>query len=68
MIFRHKYIHLVYHRERGFHEINYCRKQKKYIPEIMENCCPDCHLNLVDNACPLCCHQYFQDMLNEHES
>ena len=54
MVFRHEFLQLVYLREMGLDEKKYIRKQKKYIPDSLDNCCHNCGIAFVDGNCPLC--------------
>ena len=54
MIFRHEFLQEIFLRERGFDEITYSKKQKKYLPDFLEGSCLSCGLNLAQNSCPLC--------------
>ena len=53
MIFRHEFLQEIFHREMGFDEITYTKKQKEYLPDILEDSCPTCGLKMDYGACHL---------------
>ena len=66
MIFRHEFLQLIFLRERGFDEINYNRKGKKYLPDTSDNCCKTCGLDLKNSICCLCSHTIVTDINAGH--
>lgn len=55
MIFRHEFIQLIYLRKNGFDTVNYLKKHKTYLPEIVDGVnCKICGFNLKNEKCFLC--------------
>ena len=54
MIFRHEFIQLIHLRENGFDVVNYLKRSKRYVPDVVENHCKSCGLKLQDEKCFIC--------------
>lgn len=62
LIFRHEFIQLIYLRENGLDSIRYRRRQSNFIPEILDNQCSECGLQLSKERCSICDSNYMYDI------
>ena len=68
MIFRHEFIQLIHLRQNGFDTLNYLKKHRSYLPEIVdgENC-KNCGFDLSSEKCILCDSDFMKKVLKEVE-
>ena len=54
LIFWHEFLQEIFLREKGFDEVRYVKRKRKYMPGILEDSCLTCGLKIAQDVCHLC--------------